>query len=205
MGNRSGEGVVSGRKQRESWVGASSFRMNMKSKLRWHIFPRSRSTTAHQQALIDVFRSVEESISTPENGLSSTEVLATVRPGLQSIGYEVETGRRVSRPVLFGENDQSLKSYNVDGWHEESKTVLEVEAGQAVENNRFALDVLKALSIQSALNLVIAVPANYYPERLRRDGKPPKKDFDEVAKVLDGLYASGRVILPLDSILLIGY
>lgn len=106
---------------------------------------------------------------------------------------------------MFGENDKPVKSYNVDGWHEESGTVLEVEAGQAVENNRFALDLIKALSIQTARNLIIAVPANYFPERLRRDNKPPKKEFDEVAKVLDGLYSSGRIELPLESILVIGY
>jgi len=49
------------------------------------------------------------------------------------------------------------------------------------------------------------LPANYFPERLRKAGKSPKKDFDEVAKVLDGLYSAGRVNLPLDSILVIGY
>jgi len=152
-----------------------------------------------------VFQDCLLKIGTPTNGLSSTDVLGTVGPGLESIGYVVEKGRRVTRPVLFGENDKPVKSYNVDGWHEESATVLEVEAGQAVENNRFALDLIKAVSIQTAKNLVIAVPANYFPERLKRDNKPPKKDFDEVVKVLDGLYASGRVELPLESILLIGY
>lgn len=176
-----------------------------KSVLRWNVFPRSRSTTHHQQLVLEVFKRHHPSVGTPSNGLSSTDVLAEVRAGLVEIGYEMESGTRVSRPVLFGESDRPIKSYNVDGWHEDSKTVIEIEAGQAVENNRFALDVIKALSIQDALNLIIAVPANYFPERLRKAGKSPKKDFDEVAKVLDGLYSAGRVNLPLDSILIIGY
>ena len=177
----------------------------MTLEIRWNLFPRSRGTTTHQVELLQVFQKAMHRIGTPSNGLSSTEVLAVVRPGLLTLGYEIEQSRRISRPVLYGENGKSLKSFNVDGWHDDTKTVLEVEAGQAVENNRFALDVIKAISIASAKNLVIAVPANYHPERLRRNNKPPKRDFDEVVKVIDGLYSSGRVALPLDSMLIIGY
>lgn len=173
--------------------------------LRWNVFPRSRSSSEHQLQVLEVFRAALPKIGTPRNRLVSSEVLATVRLELCKLGYEMEDTHRVSRPVLFGENEQALKSYNVDGWHDQTKTVIEIEAGQAVENNRFALDLLKALSIQDARNLIIAVPANYHPERLRKEGKSPKKDFDEVAKHLDGLYSSGRVVLPLDSILVIGY
>jgi hypothetical protein len=51
----------------------------------------------------------------------------------------------------------------------------------------------------------MAIPANYHPERLKAAGKPPKKEFDEVVKVLDALFSAGRIQLPLISILVIGY
>jgi hypothetical protein len=173
--------------------------------IRWQVFPRNRSASELQRELLTVFESEFDKLGTPMNGLKSNEVLAVVRPKLENLGFEIEGEKKVARPVLFGENDRPTKTYNVDGYHETTGTVLEVEAGQAVENNRFAIDLLKALSIQGATHLVMAIPANYHPDRLRRAGKPPKREFDEVVKVLDGLFAAGRVSLPLVSILVIGY
>lgn len=180
--------------------------MNIHQKqIRWQVFPRSRSTTDHQKDLLDVFEANYSVIGTPKNGHKSNEVLALLRLDLISIGYEIEGIEKVNRPVLFGESDKPLKAYNVDGWHASTSTVLEIEAGQAVENNRFAIDILKALSIQEANHLVIAVPANYLPERLKTATKPAKKEFEKVVNIVDSLYIAGRVNLPLASIMIIGY
>ena len=176
-----------------------------KNSIRWQVFPRNKATTELQRAVIKVFEDEYKNIGTPINGLKSNEVLAVVRPALEQLGFFIEGISKVARPVLFGENDHPTKTYNVDGYHESTGTVLEVEAGQAVENNRFAIDILKALSIQNANYLVMAIPANYHPERLRSAGKSPKKEFDEVLKVLDALFSAGRVDLPLSSIVVIGY
>ena len=176
-----------------------------KRSIRWQVFPRNRSASEFMRSVISVFESELGKIGTPDNGLKSNEVLAVVRPKLEALEFVVEGSGKVARPVLFGENDRPTKTYNVDGYHEASGTVLEVEAGQAVENNRFAIDLLKAFSIQGANHLVMAIPANYHPERLKGAGKPPKKEFDEVVKVLDALFSAGRIQLPLISILIIGY
>lgn len=174
-------------------------------KIRWQVFPRSHLASAHQLLVIEIFEDEYPKLGTPQNHLSSNEVLSVVRPRLEFVGYQVEGDRRVKRPVLFGECGKPAKQYDVDGWHEETGSILEVEAGQAVENNRFALDLLKASSIQFARNLIMAIPANYHPERLRKSGKPPKKEFDSVLRTLDALFASNRLALPLESVLVIGY
>lgn len=173
--------------------------------IRWQVFPRNRATSDLHRLVIAAFEAVVDIIGTPANGLKSNEVLAVLKPGLEELGFVVEGTKKVSRPVLFGENDRPTKTYNVDGYHESSGTVLEVEAGQAVENNRFAIDLLKALSIQDAHHLVMAIPANYHPERLKGAGKTPKREFDEVIKVLDALFSAGRIELPLVSVVVIGY
>ena len=175
-------------------------------KIRWQVFPRNRTASDHQVAVLKVFQDLYGQIGTPHNRLQSNEVLAEVRLPLTEMGYEIEgPGARVERPVLFGESGKKDKSYNVDGWHETSGTILEVEAGQAVENNRFAIDILKACSIQGAQNLIMAIPAKYHPDRLKNSGKPPKKEFDSVVLTLDAIYSAARVQLPLDSVLVIGY
>jgi hypothetical protein len=66
----------------------------MKSELRWCVFPGSRPSTKHQQAVIGVFQDCLLKIGTPTNGLSSTDVLATVGPGLESIGYSHQFPQR---------------------------------------------------------------------------------------------------------------
>lgn len=178
---------------------------NHLEQIRWQVFPRSQPTTVHQRELLGVFEEKFSIIGTPKNSLKSDEVLALLRLDLVSIGYEIEGTEKVNRPVLYGESDKPLKTYNVDGWHAATSTVLEIEAGQAVENNRFAIDILKALSIQDAEHLVIAVPTNYLPERLKIAAKSPKKEFDKVVNIVDSLFVAGRVKLPLSSILIIGY
>jgi hypothetical protein len=174
--------------------------------VRWQVFPRNKTTSKHQVEFLGVLNRFYGEICTPFNRLQSNEVLGVLRLALKDIGYQIEgPGEKIIRPVLFGESGKKDKSYNVDGWHEESGTVLEVEAGQAVENNRFALDILKACSIQGAKNLIMAIPSNYHPERLRKEGKPPKREFDSVVNTLDSLYVSNRFQMPLDSILVVGY
>ena len=178
---------------------------SQKQAIRWQVFPRNRVASDLLRSVIGAFEAELDKIGTPGNGLKSNEVLAVVRPRLEELGFVVEGSGKVSRPVLFGENDRPTKTYNVDGYHDSTGTVLEVEAGQAVENNRFAIDLLKAISIQGANHLVMAIPANYHPERLKSSGKPPKREFEEVLKVLDALFSAGRVQLPLTSVVVIGY
>ena len=64
----------------------------------------------------------------------SNSVLAQVAPSLQELGYRVEVGKtaadRIFVPVLFGRNGTVAKRFDADAYHQELRTVLEVEAGQ---------------------------------------------------------------------------
>ena len=63
------------------------------------------------------------------------------RPGLEKLGFEVETEKRKSQkirvPVLFGLNGQPEKTFEADAFNSNSGLVIEVEAGRAVETTSF--------------------------------------------------------------------
>ncbi|QYK54291.1 MAG: hypothetical protein KF824_05185 [Fimbriimonadaceae bacterium] len=131
--------------------------------------------------------------------MSSNEVLSKISMRLQTLGFEVESGKKadnkISVPVLFGKNGAIFKSFDADAFHKELGIVLEVEAGRAVANNQFLKDLFQACMMQEVQTLCVAVRKNY------RGGN----DFDTVCKFFETLYASNRLSLPLKEILIIGY
>ncbi|MBX3417516.1 MAG: hypothetical protein KF851_07945 [Pirellulaceae bacterium] len=131
--------------------------------------------------------------------LDSNGVLAVVRPELQSIGFIVEIGKKVSEkisvPVLFGRNGILEKSFDADAFHVATGFVLEVEAGRGVVNNQFLKDLFQACMMTDVRYLGIAV-ANQYGNN---------KDFEAVCRFFDTLYATDRLKLPLDGVLILGY
>ena len=72
--------------------------------------------------------------STVVDGLTSDKVLSHVRPGLESLGYEVEDGKRadqrIRRPVLFGEGGSARVTYEPDAFHDDLGILVEIEAGR---------------------------------------------------------------------------
>lgn len=76
------------------------------------------------RSVISAFEAELDTIGTPTNGLKSNEVLAVVSNRLEELEFIVEGSAKVSRPVLFGENDRPTKTNNVDGYHEASGTVV---------------------------------------------------------------------------------
>ncbi len=101
-------------------------------------------------------------------------------------GFTVEKGLRENRipvPVLLGREGKFEKSFHVDGFHEETGTVLEVEAGRAVTNYQFLKDLFEACMMHNVNYLVIAV------RKIYRDSP----DFERVATHFDALYVSGRL------------
>lgn len=133
------------------------------------------------------------------NALSSNEVLNILKSDLMNLDYAVETSKRkqdlVEIPVLFGQNGAIEKSFNADAFHSETGTVLEVEAGRAVDNNEFLKDLFQACMMQNTNYLIIAVRNEYRGS----------DNFMAVMRFFDTLFASGRLQLPLAGILLIGY
>lgn len=126
---------------------------------------------------------------------------------LQGLGYEVETGKaaaqRIRRPVLFGGNGVSSLTYEVDAVHDALGVVVEVEAGRGAQSNAGYRDLIRASLILDARYLALMMPIAY---RWKSAGK----DFSAAAyadtrAVLDAVYASRRLPLPFDGVLLVGY
>lgn len=126
-------------------------------------------------------------------------MLECLSSDLKFIGYDVETGKLTSQkikiPVLFGLNGTILKSFDVDGYHKDTGTVVEIEAGRAVSNYQFLKDLFESIVMMDINYLVIAV-RNIYNKN---------KDFDTVNNFIEVLYTSQRIKLQLKGILVIGY
>ena len=168
-------------------------------KTRHQFFPVNKKTPEHLVSVIKVFNEYEDKINSHKHKLDSNTVLEILRKNLEGVGFRIETGKKknekIKIPVLFGENDRIIKSFDVDGYHEEFKTVLEVEAGRGVTNNQFLKDFFEACIMVNVDYCIIAV----------RDTYLKQKDFEKVKDFFDSMYASGRMNIPLKGLLIIGY
>ena len=117
-------------------------------KTRHQFFPVNKKTPEHLESIIKVFSEHEAKINSHKCQLTSNSVLGVLRKNLEAVGFRIESGKKkeekIKMPVLFGENSQIIKSFDVDGYHEDSKTVLEVEAGRGFLNNQFLKDFFEA-------------------------------------------------------------
>lgn len=167
--------------------------------IQYQFFPRSRGVVNEIGDVIGCFKAIEAEIDSSTKNLVSNDVLAIVRPYLESIGFYVETGKRseekIDVPVLFGQNNQIDKSFYADALSKDGKIVIEVEAGQATENHRFLKDIFEACMMFDVEYLVLAVRNTYRNHN----------DFQRIYTFLETLYISNRLQLPLKGILLIGY
>ena len=167
--------------------------------INWQCFPQSTIIPNQLRDVVEVFKLYDEAITSSKNNLNSNEVLETIRPGLEKLGFLIETGKKADEkikvPVLFGVNGKLEKAFDADGYHTENRTVIEVEAGRAVANYQFLKDLFQACMMSDVDYLVIAVRIEY----------SKNKDFEIVRKFLETLYASGRLNLPLHGVLIIGY
>lgn len=167
--------------------------------IRFQFFPRSHGITTDVKAVIQCFQKVENEISSGHLKLNSNDVLEVLRPHLEELEYDVETGKtkndKIHVPVLFGYNNQIDKSFNADALSKDGKIVIEVEAGRAVDNNQFLKDIFQACMMFEVEYLIIAVRSDYRGA----------DDFMKIYSFLETLYISSRLHLPLKGILLVGY
>lgn len=167
--------------------------------INWQFFPKSKIIPNHLIEVLSVFEQNEELISSDSFKHGSNEVLEHIRNSLELINYKVEKSKKsndkIKVPVLFGPNGKLEKYFDADGYNEITKTVMEVEAGRAVTNYQFLKDLFQACMMYEVDYLVIAVRKDYR-------GNP---DFQNVITFFDTLYASGRLQLPLNGILVVGY
>lgn len=167
--------------------------------INWQYYPKRKEIPAHLKAIVDIFNFNEESISSEIHFLHSNEVLQKITSSLLKLNYKVELSKRandkIKVPVLFGMNGRLEKYFDADAYNEEFKTVVEVEAGRAVTNYQFLKDLFQACMMHEVDYLVIAVRKSY----------AKNQDFQTVMTFFETLYASGRLTLPLEGILIIGY
>ncbi|MDT8782297.1 MAG: hypothetical protein IAX22_06585 [Candidatus Bathyarchaeota archaeon] len=167
--------------------------------INWQYFPKSDSLPENLFIIVNIFKKHNVEIDSQIKNLDSNTVLSVLRQDLVEAHFLVEQGKKIEDkikvPVLFGKNGQLEKSFHVDAFNKETGTILEVEAGRAVVNNQFLKDLFEACMMHGVNFLVIAV-RNIYLK---------KPDFETVITHFETLYASGRLVLPLKGVLIIGY
>lgn len=175
---------------------------------RWTYFPRSAAPPSWVDPVVDVFREQQRQIdSSSVQGLQSDGVLAELASGLRALGFEVESGKaredKIRRPVLFGDSGAERVSYEIDAWHGELGAVVEVEAGRGWMGNAIYRDLIRTSLIVGARFLVLAVMSEY---RYKSSGRvQTNESFVLTRDQLDAVYASGRLSLPFEGVLLVGY
>lgn len=167
---------------------------------RYSYFPRSKTAPTWTSQVIGVFRAFENSISAARAGHKKSDaVLSILRPELLRLGFEVEAGKaasqKVPRPVLYGDDGELLKEYDIDAYHSEWHVALEIEAGRAIKGGALYRDLIQTSLLVDTDFAVIAVPQRY-------SGEPA---YEAARSVLDAIYASLRLTLPFKGVLLIGY
>jgi len=167
--------------------------------IQWQYFPKSRVAPPIADVVVAAFESVASEIDSASHTFESNLVLQALAPHLISSGFKVEASKakadKVKVPVLFGRNGRVEKSFDADAYHAERGFVLEVEAGRGVVNNQFLKDLFQACMMHDVQFLGIAV-RNVYRQ---------SPDFEKVNRFFDTMYASTRLQLPLEGILIIGY
>ena len=176
---------------------------------RFVFFPLSHRPPAWTRGIIELFTTSRERIDT-KRGLQkkSDDVLAILRPGLENLKFLVEKGKkaadRLQRPVLFEEMGRPGHKYEIDAYQEENKIVLEVEAGRTTKGNAIYRDLIHMSLMVDADFAVIAMPLAYR-HKGREETIVEVPSYDYGKKLLEAIYASGRLQLPFKGILLTGY
>ncbi|MBT2484275.1 MULTISPECIES: hypothetical protein [unclassified Microbacterium] len=135
--------------------------------------------------------------------MTSDYVLSALRPGMEELGYVVESGKlaaqRIRRPVLFGDNGRPEVSYEIDAFHDELGIAVEVEAGRGAMGNADYRDIIRMSLLLDATYMVIMTPEIY------RYGNTSTSAFARTRDQLSAIYASDRLRLPFEGALLVGY
>lgn len=180
----------------------------MSSFPRWAYYPSRDPPPKWVHELVAAVAAVRVDIdSAVVSGLQSDGVLAKLRPGLEAVGFRVESGKRkasrITLPVLFGEQGEARVRYDVDGVHEELGILLEIEAGRGARGNAVYRDLIRTSLIVDARFLALGVMQAY---RHQSSGKEVNvASYKEAKDQIDAIFASQRLQLPFEGVLLFGY
>jgi hypothetical protein len=174
----------------------------------WTYYPTRSRPPDWVHAFVAVVAAAREDIGSARiSGLTSNKVLAYLEPGLTKLGYTVELSssrdHSIRRPVLFGENGVAQLTYHVDAVHDGLGVLVEVEAGRGARGNAVYRDLVRASLIVDARYLVLGVMQEYRHQSSQKTISV--QSYREARKQLEAIYASGRLHLPFDGVLLFGY
>jgi hypothetical protein len=176
--------------------------------VRFTSFPRTIPPPTFISRLIEVFRRHEPTISTIAltKGLESNPVLRILAPDLETLGFAVEAaktrGKKIERPVFYGENGEPSLRYEIDAYHSEWRCGLEVEAGRAILGNAIFRDLFQAMVMTGVDHLCLAVPNTY---KFKSGGRPlTSRYYDRTVAVADALFGHSRVTMPY-GLTVVGY
>ena len=115
--------------------------------INWMHFPKNKPLDDISAQIVKAFEAVDANIDSYAHQLKSNEVLTTVRPRLEALGFYIEKGKKsddlVTVPVLYGVNGKIEKAFEADGYLSTVGYVIEVEAGRAVMNYQFLKDFFR--------------------------------------------------------------
>ncbi len=174
----------------------------------WVYYPVRTRPPAWVNQFVGVVRTAQATVgSMSVSGLTSDRVLSELRPGLEVLGYRVEAGKlknqRIHLPVLFGDQGRERVAWEVDAVHDELGIVVEIEAGRGARGNALYRDLIRASLLVDVRYLVLGLMLSYRHKSAGRD--VDVASYREGREVLDAVYASGRLALPFEGILLFGY
>jgi hypothetical protein len=143
----------------------------------WKFYPSRSRAPDWLASVVDAFGTAAPQIDSRLNhGVTSDVALAVLRPALVELGFEIEASKsaagKIRRPVLFGENGRAIVAYEVDGFHEQDRIVLEIEAGRGAAGNADYRDLVRTSLIVDADYLVLAMMLEY------RTGKATMKSYE---------------------------
>lgn len=178
----------------------------MTSNIEYYCYPLTQRPPPIAEDIAQVFQAHEQELSTEtlsrEDSLNSNQVLEKVRPGLEDLGFDVETGKKAKEKVLhpasFRKNGEYDNSFEVDGYHKEKGCVIEIEAGRAWDSNHTHRNLIRAMTMVDVETLVMAVPHKY------KHSNSTTKAFKKSREIAETLYRTGRIDVPFKLVLL-GY
>lgn len=177
--------------------------------IRFSSFPRTAPPPDFVIDLVEVFKAHEADVGTAEphlNRLTKDGVLAQLRPDLEQLGFEVESGEKkedkIERPVFFGENGIPTVRYEVDAYHADWRCGLEVEAGRGWLGNAVYRDLILA-SVMVGVDYFVLAVANGF--RYKTGGKiMTSHDYYNATNLADTIFSHDRLELPY-RLTVIGY
>lgn len=193
----------------------NELKVEQNSGIHWQFFPKNSRMPDFLKGVIEAFEKhlaeidstkgipITASMNLPASESKSNIVLECVREDLETIGYQVESGKKadetINVPVFFGLNGIPEKTFKADAYNQSNKVVVEVEAGRGYANFQFLKDFFEACVMEDVEYCVIALMNQYHTK------KSVTYDFSEAKLFMDVLFSSGKIQTQLKGLLLIGY